>query len=230
MNYNNTMVKVAGRANVGNGTEYEPQQLANGYLQQANGHNLHSDEEKIRCITGYFTQILHVLGLDPTSEEMSATPRNMARMYVKEIFAGLDPQTKPAVSTVHNKYHYNQILLERNISIRSFCKHHLLPITGRAHIAYIPAGKIIEASQLSELVQYYCSKPQVMEKLIAQLADELKSILETEDIAIVITASHFCKHLSADKYANSDLVSSFYSGKFNREETRNEFLALTRWK
>ena len=224
------MVKVAGKANPEFGAENEPPLPANGYQEQANGYHLHSDEEKIRCITGYFTQILHVLGLDPTSEEMSATPRNMARMYVKEIFAGLDPQTKPAVSTVHNKYHYNQILLERNISIRSFCKHHLLPITGRAHIAYIPAGKIIEASQLSELVQYYCSKPQVMEKLIAQLADELKSILETEDIAIVVTASHFCKHLSADKYANSDLVSSFYSGKFNREETRNEFLALTRWK
>ncbi len=226
MNNNNTLVKVAGSANVGNGTEYEPQQQANGYLQPANGHNLHSDEEKIRRISGYFTEILHVFGLDPTGEEMSATPRNMATMYVKEIFGGLDPKNRPVISTVNNKYHYNQVLLERNISIRSFCAHHLLPITGRAHIAYIPAGKIMEASQLSELVQYYCSKPQVMEKLITQLADELKSILEMEDIAIVITASHFCKQLSAGREANNDLVSSFYSGKFNREETRNEFLAL----
>ncbi len=227
MNKENAIFKVTAKTNLQYGPENEQLEQDGGYREQiTDGHTILSDEEKIRRITGYFRQILHVLDQDPTGEYMSVNPRNIARMYVKEIFAGADPQSKPVVSTADNKYHYNQILLEKNISVRSFCEHHLLPIIGRAHIAYIPAGKIMEATQVPQLVKYYCARPQVMERLIAQLADELKTILETEDIAIVISASHLCKQTAGDWNADNVLVSSFYSGKFNREETRNEFLAL----
>ncbi len=185
-----------------------------------------SDEEKIKIISRHFREIMNTLGLDLTDDSLKGTPGRVAKMFVKEIFSGLNPQYKPSITLFENKYRYNQMLVEKNITLYSNCEHHFVPIIGKAHVAYISSGKVIGLSKLNRLVQYYSQRPQVQERLTMQIANELKSVLQTEDVAVVIDATHLCVSSRGVKDINSSTVTAHYSGKFNREDTKNEFLAL----
>ena len=185
-----------------------------------------TDEEKIRIISSHFREIMNTLGLDLNDDSLKGTPRRVAKMFVKEIFSGLNPKNKPAIALFENKYRYDQMLVEKNITLYSNCEHHFVPIVGKAHIAYISSGKIIGLSKLNRLVQYFSQRPQVQERLTMQIANELKTILETESVAIVIDAVHLCVSSRGVQDTNSSTVTTYYSGKFKQEDTKNEFLAL----
>ncbi|HRO69402.1 MAG TPA: GTP cyclohydrolase I FolE [Chitinophagaceae bacterium] len=187
-----------------------------------------SDEEKIRIIAGHFSEIMRTLGLDLQDDSLKDTAGRVAKMYVKEIFGGLNPANKPSVTLFENKYGYHQMLVAKNIQLQTTCEHHFLPVTGSAHIAYIPSAKIIGLSKINRLVRYYAGRPQVQERLTNQLANELKQTLGTEDIAVVIDAVHSCVSARGVEDQTSSTVTSYFSGKFNREETKNEFMAMIR--
>jgi GTP cyclohydrolase I len=183
-----------------------------------------SDKQKIEKIAYHFKKIMETLGLDLTDDSLKGTPERVAKMYVQEIFRGLDPQNKPKIALFENKYKYRQMLVEKNITLFSNCEHHFVPIIGKAHVAYISSGKVIGLSKLNRIVHYFSQRPQVQERLTMQIADELKSVLKTEDIAVVIDASHLCVSSRGIKDINSSTVTAEYSGKFLDENTRNEFL------
>jgi GTP cyclohydrolase I len=185
-----------------------------------------SNKSKIDKIAYHFQEIMHTLGLDLNDDSLSGTPKRVAKMYVEEIFRGLDPLNKPKIALFDNKYKYNQMLIEKNITLYSNCEHHFVPIIGKAHIAYISAGKIIGLSKLNRIVQYFAQRPQVQERLTMQIANEIKSVLETEDVAVIIDASHLCVSSRGIKDIASSTVTSDYSGRFSEEKTRNEFLKL----
>lgn len=185
-----------------------------------------SDEEKIRIITRHFKEIMNTLGLDLNDDSLSGTPKRVAKMFVKEIFSGLDPKNKPAIALFDNKYKYNQMLVEKHITLYSNCEHHFVPIIGKAHIAYISSGKVIGLSKLNRIVQYYSQRPQVQERLTIQIANELKTVLDTEDVAVVIDAVHLCVSSRGIKDVNSSTVTAEYCGKFKEENTRKEFLSF----
>ncbi len=187
-----------------------------------------SDEEKIRIIAGHFSEIMRTLGLDLQDDSLKDTAGRVAKMYVKEIFGGLNPANKPSVTLFENKYGYHQMLVAKNIQLQTTCEHHFLPVTGKAHIAYIPSAKVIGLSKINRLVRYYAGRPQVQERLTNQLANELKQTLGTEDIAVVIDAVHSCVSARGVEDQTSSTVTSYFSGKFNREETKNEFMAMIR--
>ena len=153
---------------------------------------LTSDIEKKEKISYLFKQIMLVMGLDLTDDSLKDTPKRVAKMYIDEIFSGLNPINKPKISLFENKYQYNQMLVEKNITFYSNCEHHFVPFTGQAHIAYISSGKVIGLSKLNRIVQYYAKRPQVQERLTNQIAIDLKNILNTEDIAVIINAKHLC--------------------------------------
>lgn len=184
-----------------------------------------SDEEKIGAIAGHFREIMNILGLDLTDDSLNGTPGRIAKMYVKEIFSGLNPANKPNLALFDNKYQYNQMLIEKNITLYSSCEHHFVPIIGKAHVAYISSGKVIGLSKLNRIVQYYSQRPQVQERLTIQIANELKSILETEDVAVVIDAVHLCVSSRGIKDTSSTTITAEYSGAFNNPDTRKEFLS-----
>ena len=183
-----------------------------------------SDDEKIEKITSHFTEIMDILGLDLTDDSLSGTPKRVAKMYVKEIFSGLNPENKPAAKLFENKYKYNEMLVEKDISFFSNCEHHFVPIIGKAHIAYISSGKVIGLSKLNRITRYYAKRPQVQERLNVQIGEELKRILETEDVAVIIDAKHLCVSMRGVEDVSSSTVTSFYSGKFKEADTRAEFL------
>ncbi|MBX2907257.1 MAG: GTP cyclohydrolase I FolE [Taibaiella sp.] len=183
-----------------------------------------SDGEKISAIAYHFREIMHTLGLDLTDDSLKGTPHRVAKMYVKEIFSGLDPANKPKVALFENKYEYGQMLVEKNITLFSNCEHHFVPIYGHAHIAYISSGKVIGLSKLNRIVQYYASRPQVQERLTMQIGRELQQILGTTDVAVVITARHMCVASRGIKDNASETVTSFYDGRFNETSVKNEFL------
>ena len=183
-----------------------------------------SDEEKIGAITHHFREIMLVMGLDLTDDSLKGTPARVAKMYINEIFSGLNPANKPKVALFENKYRYNQMLVEKDITLYSNCEHHFVPIIGKAHIAYISSGKVVGLSKLNRIVQYYAQRPQVQERLTIQIANELKSILETEDVAVVIDAVHLCVSSRGIKDTSSSTLTGEYSGAFLETETRNEFL------
>jgi GTP cyclohydrolase IA len=183
-----------------------------------------SDQEKISIIAKHFEQIMHTLGLDLTDDSLRGTPRRVAKMYVKEIFSGLNPDNKPDIALFDNKYKYKQMLVEKNITLYSNCEHHFVPIIGKAHVAYISAGKVIGLSKLNRLVQYYSKRPQVQERLTMQIANELKRVLKTEDVAVVIDATHLCVSSRGIKDTTSSTVTAEYSGAFLNNDTKNEFL------
>jgi len=185
-----------------------------------------SDEEKIKIISRHFREIMDTLGLDLNDDSLNGTPKRVAKMFVKEIFSGLNPKNKPVIALFENKYKYNQMLIEKNITLYSNCEHHFVPIIGKAHIAYISSGKVIGLSKLNRIVQYYSQRPQVQERLTIQIANELKSVLETEDVAVVIDAVHLCVSSRGVKDVNSSTVTFEYSGKFNDEKTRAEFFSF----
>lgn len=182
------------------------------------------DETKIELIEKHFSHIMNILGLDLNDDSLRDTPKRVAKMYVKEIFSGLNPADKPSVTLFNNQYKYNQMLVERNIAVYSNCEHHFVPITGKAHIAYISNGKVIGLSKLNRIVQYYSQRPQVQERLTIQIANEIKSALGTEDVAVVIDAHHHCVSSRGIRDMNSSTVTAEYSGRFLFSETRNEFL------
>ena len=183
-----------------------------------------NDEEKIEKIALYFGEIMDLLGLDRTDDSLSGTPRRVAKMYVKEIFSGLNPANFPDIKLFENKYQYNQMLVEKNILFYSNCEHHFVPIIGKAHVAYISSGKVIGLSKINRVVQHFAKRPQVQERLTMQITEALKKVLETEDVAVVIDATHLCVSSRGVKDVNSSTVTSHFSGQFAQEQTKNEFL------
>jgi GTP cyclohydrolase I len=182
-----------------------------------------SDIEKIDEIAIHFQAIMETLGLDLSDDSLKGTPYRVAKMYVQEIFSGLNPANKPKIALFENKYQYNEMLVEKNISFYSNCEHHFVPIMGKAHVAYISNGKVIGLSKLNRIVQYFSKRPQVQERLTVQIGEELKKILGSEDVAVIIDAKHLCVSSRGIKDESSATVTSFYSGKFKDEATKNEF-------
>lgn len=185
-----------------------------------------SNEEKISRIEGYVTGILETLGLDLTDDSIKGTPKRVAKMYVKELFGGLQPEQKPSASTFENNYKYGEMLIEKNITLYSTCEHHLLPIVGKAHVAYISTGKVIGLSKMNRIVDYYGRRPQVQERLTMQIVQEMQNILDTKDVACVIDAKHLCVNSRGIRDITSSTVTAEYGGVFKESNTRKEFLAF----
>ena len=185
-----------------------------------------TDEDKIKSIEQHFKMIMHEMGLDLTDDSLSGTPYRFAKMYVKELFYGLNPKNKPKLSTFENKYGYKRILVEQNINIDSSCEHHFLPIVGHAHIGYIPTNKVIGLSKINRLVDYYAHRPQVQERLALQILNDLQNVLETKDVIVVVTAKHLCVSSRGIKDKNSYTTTLEYGGSFNEDAKRNEFLKI----
>lgn len=183
-----------------------------------------NDDEKIARIEYYFRQIMDTLGLDLTDDSLNGTPKRVAKMYVKELFQGLNPENKPSVTLFENKYKYNEMLVEKDISFYSNCEHHFVPIFGKAHVAYIANSKVIGLSKLNRIVEYFARRPQVQERLTVQIAKELQRVLNTEDVAVVMDAKHLCVASRGIQDDTSSTVTSFYGGKFQQEATKAEFL------
>jgi len=183
-----------------------------------------SDEEKISLIKKDVESILTTIGIDLTDNSLKGTPNRVAKMFVNELFGGLNPNKKPKASTFENNYKYGEMLVEKNITLYSTCEHHLLPIIGRAHVAYISNGKVIGLSKMNRIVEYYAKRPQVQERLTMQIVQELQIALGTEDVACVIDAKHLCVNSRGIKDIESSTVTSEFGGKFKTEQTRREFL------
>ena len=183
-----------------------------------------SDEEKMEIIALKFRDIMNVLGLDLTDDSLKGTPKRVAKMFVQETFRGLNPKNFPSITLFENKYQYKQMLIEKNISVQSTCEHHFVPIIGNAHVAYISSGKVIGLSKLNRLVEYFSKRPQVQERLTVQIANELKKVLKTEDVAVFIEAEHLCVQSRGVKDIHSSTITSSFHGKFLSEATRREFL------
>ena len=183
-----------------------------------------SDTEKKEIIAFHFSKIMETMGLDLTDDSLKGTPERVAKMYIDEIFSGLNPANKPKIALFENKYKYSEMLVEKNISFYSNCEHHFVPIFGKAHVAYISNGKVIGLSKLNRIVQYFSKRPQVQERLTIQIADELKRVLGTEDVAVFIDAKHLCVSSRGIKDDTSSTVTVYYGGVFQNESTKNEFL------
>ena len=181
-----------------------------------------SDEEKKLLISEKFAEIMDIMGLDLNDDSLKGTPQRVAKMYVEEIFSGLNPANKPKVALFDNKYQYNQMLVEKNITLHSNCEHHFVPIIGNAHVAYISSGKVIGLSKLNRIVQYYAKRPQVQERLTNQIANELMKVLNTKDVAVIIDAKHLCVSSRGVEDNASSTVTTFYGGKFNSPEKIQE--------
>jgi GTP cyclohydrolase I len=184
-----------------------------------------SDAEKVNRIEEKFRDIMNIMGLDLTDDSLRGTPRRVAKMYVEEVFAGLNPANKPNAALFENKYRYNQMLVEKNITLHSYCEHHFVPILGKAHVAYISDGHVIGLSKINRIVRHFAKRPQVQERLTEQIAEELKRVLKTDDVAVYIDAEHLCVSTRGIEDSGSSTVTTHYSGKFEKTDTRNEFLA-----
>jgi len=182
------------------------------------------NETKIDLIAANFKDIMHILGLDLTDDSLKGTPYRVAKMYVNEVFSGLNPKNKPQIALFENKYRYNQMLVEKDITFFSNCEHHFVPIFGKVHVAYISNGHVIGLSKINRIVQYFAKRPQVQERFTVQIANELMEVLKTDDIAIVVDAAHMCVSSRGVQDINSKTITSHYSGKFANEATKNEFL------
>ena len=183
-----------------------------------------SDEQKIELIKKDVENILYTLGMDLTDDSIKGTPNRVAKMFVKETFGGLNPNKKPKASTFANNYKYGEMLVEKNITVYSTCEHHLLPIIGKAHIAYISNGTVVGLSKMNRIVDYFAKRPQVQERLTMQIVQELQQVLGTEDVACVIDAKHLCVNSRGIRDIESSTVTSEYGGKFKEDSTRSEFL------
>ena len=183
-----------------------------------------SDDEKIEAIKKDVESILNTLGMDLSDDSLKGTPNRVAKMFVKDIFGGLNPEKKPSSSTFDNKYKYNEMLVEKNITVYSTCEHHLLPIIGRAHVAYISNGTVVGLSKMNRIVDYYAKRPQVQERLTIQIVRELQRVLNTNDVACIIDAKHLCVNSRGIKDIESSTVTAEFGGKFKDENVRKEFL------
>jgi len=184
-----------------------------------------SDEAKIAKIERHFEQIMNTLGLDLTDDSLKGTPRRVAKMYVKEIFSGLNPANKPVPSVFDNKFRYGQMLVEKSINLNSTCEHHFLPIFGKAHVGYVANGAVIGLSKINRIVDYFARRPQVQERLTVQISNELKKVLNTEDVAVVIEAKHMCVSCRGIQDESSTTLTAEYSGIFRDDKRKEEFLA-----
>ncbi|MGA0012037.1 MAG: GTP cyclohydrolase I FolE [Flavobacteriaceae bacterium] len=192
---------------------------------RANAFEL-SDEDKIERITKSVRDILETLGMDLTDDSLKGTPKRVAKAYVNELFSGLNPLNKPSSSTFENKYQYGEMLVEKNITLYSTCEHHLLPIVGKAHVAYVSSGRVVGLSKMNRIVEYYANRPQVQERLTMQVVQELQHILNTQDVACIIDAKHLCVNSRGIKDITSSTVTAEYQGVFKTDENlRKEFLA-----
>lgn len=183
-----------------------------------------SEQEKIEIIEEHFAKIMHTLGLDLEDESLSGTPQRVAKMYVKEIFQGLNPSNKPVAKKFANKYNYSDMVVEKNINVTSFCEHHFLPFIGKAHVAYISSGKVIGLSKINRIVDHYSRRPQVQERLTLQIADELERSLETEDVAVFIESKHFCVSTRGIQDRESSTVTTEYRGAFKKKIVQQRFI------
>jgi GTP cyclohydrolase I len=185
-----------------------------------------TEDKKIALIEAHFKVIMETLGLDLTDDSLKGTPKRVAKMYVKELFNGLDPANKPSLSIFENKYQYNKVLVEKDITFYSACEHHFLPIIGKAHVGYIAKERVIGLSKINRIVQYYSKRPQVQERLTLQIANELHETLGTDDVIVIIDAEHLCVSSRGVKDQTSSTVTIEYSGVFEDVDTRNEFMKL----
>ena len=183
-----------------------------------------TDEEKISRIQDNVTDILQTLGMDLTDDSLKGTPKRVAKMFVKELFGGLNPDRRPGLSTFENKYKYNEMLVEKNITLYSTCEHHLLPIVGKAHVAYISNGNVVGLSKMNRIVDYYAKRPQVQERLTRQIVNELQGVLNTDNVACVIDAKHLCVNSRGIRDISSSTVTGGFGGVFKEEHRKNEFL------
>ena len=182
------------------------------------------DDLKIDLIEEHFREIMSILGLDLTDDSLKGSPRRVAKMYVKEVFSGLNPAAKPEPTLFDNKFGYSEMLVEKDITVQTYCEHHFVPIIGKAHVAYISSGNVIGLSKLNRIVEYFSKRPQVQERLTVQIAEELKHVLETDDVAVIIDAKHLCVSTRGVRDLNSSTVTSSYNGKFKEDATRQELL------
>ncbi|MEQ6166446.1 MULTISPECIES: GTP cyclohydrolase I FolE [unclassified Ekhidna] len=182
------------------------------------------DELKIELISKHFKEIMQILGLDLEDDSLAGTPKRVAKMYVQEVFSGLNPANKPKIRLFDNKYNYDQMLVEKDITFYSHCEHHFVPIYGKAHVAYFSSGKVIGLSKINRIVQYFSKRPQVQERLTVQIGNELKSILQTDDVAVVMDASHMCVSSRGVNDTNSRTGTAFFDGKFKDQDIKKEFL------
>ncbi|MDP2160105.1 MAG: GTP cyclohydrolase I FolE, partial [Flavobacterium sp.] len=185
-----------------------------------------TDEEKMETIEKHFKIIMEEMGLDMTDDSLKGTPHRVAKMFIQEIFSGLNPANKPKISVFDNSYHYDKMLVEANISFNSTCEHHFLPIIGKAHIGYVSNGKVIGLSKLNRIVDYYARRPQVQERMIMQIFNELKTVLNTEDVIVVVEAEHLCVSSRGIKDSSSYTSTIQYGGIFKEKENRNDFFNL----
>ena len=185
-----------------------------------------SDAQKMVSIENHFRLIMEDLGLDLTDDSLKGTPHRVAKMFIQEIFSGLDPKNKPKMSVFENAYHYDKMLVEASISFNSTCEHHFLPIIGHAHIGYVSSGKVIGLSKLNRVVDYYSRRPQVQERLIMQIFNELKTVLETDSVMVVMEAKHLCVSSRGIQDESSYTSTIQYGGIFNEKENRNDFFNL----
>ncbi|MFT4806648.1 MAG: GTP cyclohydrolase I [Psychroserpens sp.] len=183
-----------------------------------------TSSEKINIIKEDVKHIMETLGLDLADDSLKGTPNRVAKMFVNEIFGGLDPDKKPKASTFDNKYKYGEMLVEKNITVYSTCEHHLLPIVGKAHIAYISNGTVVGLSKMNRIVDYFAKRPQVQERLTIQVVKELQKVLNTEDVACIIDAKHLCVNSRGIRDVASSTITSEFGGVFKSKETKREFL------
>lgn len=182
------------------------------------------DEEKISRIEKHFKEIMQILGLDLNDDSLNGTPRRVAKMYVKEVFSGLNPKNRPHARLFENKYNYDQMLVEKDITFYSHCEHHFVPIYGKAHVAYFSSGKVIGLSKINRIVQYFSKRPQVQERLTVQIGKEIQRVLNTEHVGVVIDANHMCVASRGVGDTNSKTGTAYFSGKFKDENIKREFL------
>ncbi|MEQ8534726.1 MAG: GTP cyclohydrolase I FolE [Imperialibacter sp.] len=186
------------------------------------------DDEKVVIIARHFKSIMETLGLDVNDDSLKATPGRVAKMYVKEVFSGLNPVNKPSISLFENTYGYNEMLVEKDITLYSYCEHHFVPIIGKVHVAYIPAAKVIGLSKINRLTQYYSRRPQVQERLTSEISEGLKEALQTQDVAVCIEAAHLCVASRGVEDTKSNTRTVMYSGRFQEAGMKQEFLSALR--
>ena len=182
------------------------------------------DDTKVEKIEKHFKEIMTILGLDLTDDSLKGTPRRVAKMYVKEVFSGLNPKNRPNARLFENKYNYDQMLVEKDITFYSHCEHHFVPIYGKAHVAYFSSGKVIGLSKINRIVQYFAKRPQVQERLTVQIGKEMERVIHTGDVAVVLDANHMCVASRGVLDTNSRTGTAYFSGKFKDENIKREFL------
>ena len=183
-----------------------------------------SDAEKIEIIKGHFEKIMETLGLDLNDDSLAGSPSRVAKMYVAEIFSGLNPANEPAVSLFQNSNKYNGMLVEKNIELYSVCEHHFVPIVGKVHVAYFANENVIGLSKINRIVQFFAKRPQVQERLTVQIVEKLKEVLGTDDVACVVDAKHLCVNMRGVRDTKSSTITSRYSGIFKQNDNKTEFL------